>query len=51
MTSITHGVPDQFADSCTNATSASDMVTASESAINSSLWDHPHWQQLQESTF
>ena len=45
MTSISPDVPDLSADSHINS------VTTSESAINSSLREHPHWLQLQESTF
>ena len=46
-----HNAPDLFADSHTSATSASDLVTTRESVINTSLWDHLHWQQLHKSTF
>ena len=51
MTSITQGVPDKFLGFHTNATNVLDLATTSESAVNSSLQDHLHWQQLQESTF
>ena len=51
MTSISQDVLDPSADSHINATSASDIVTTSESAINSSLQEYLHWHQLQESTF
>ena len=51
MSSTSQGVLDLSADSHINVASASDMVTTSESAINSSLQEHPHWHQLQESTF
>ena len=51
MTSTSQDVLDLSADSHINVTSASDMVTTSKSAINSSLQEHPHWQQLQGSTF
>ena len=46
ITSISPHVPDLSADSHINATSVSHSVTTSESAINSSLWEHPHWLQL-----
>ena len=51
MTSISPNVPDLSGDFHINATSVSDLVTTSESAINSSLQEHPHWLQLQESMF
>ena len=51
MTSTSHDVLDLFADSHLSAANASDLVTTSDSATNNSLQEHPHWQQLQESTF
>ena len=51
MTSTSQDVLDLSADSHKNATSDSDLVTASVRTINNRLQEHPHWQQLQESTF
>ena len=51
MTSISPDAPDLHADSHTSVTNASNLVTTRESDINSSLQDHPHWHQLNKSTF
>ena len=51
MISTSPDIPDPSADSHTNATNASNLVTIKGNVLNSSLWGHPHWLQLNESMF
>ena len=51
MISTSPEVPDPSADSHTNATNASSLVTTKGNVLNSSLWGHTHWLQLNESMF
>ena len=51
MISTSPDAPDPSADSHTNATNASSLVTTKGNVLNSSLRQHPHWLQLNQSTF
>ena len=51
MISISRGALDLSADSHINATNASSLATINGNVLNSSLQEHPHWLQLNESTF
>ena len=51
MNATSLDAPDPPADSHTNVTNASSLVTTKGNVLNSSLREHPHWPQLHKSTF